>query len=151
MHITFKAMENTFKMFKISDYYLPISWFRQLNLKEAILFKTQWITFKLALCRMPSATASLNRIKSIWASTVWCLKGCNSAKQFHYQIGRGMSMCCISHAPAFTSLNIKQIKSVTLRLICRGRPECHQGQLKLNTVKCTNSHFPLSNTSLEPI
>lgn len=133
------------------NYYLPTSWFRELYLKEAILFKTRWITFKLALCRMPLATASLNRIKSIWASTVWCLKGCNSAKQFHYQIGRGMSMCCISLAPASTSLNIKQIKSVTPRLICRGRSECHQGQIKLNTVKCTNSDFPLSNTSLEVV
>lgn len=114
-------------------------------LERANLFETQWITFKLALCRMPSAAASPNRIKSIWASTVWCLKGCNSAKQFHYQIGGGMSMCCISLAPAFTSPNIKWIKSLALRLICRDRSECHPGQTKLNSAKCTKWNFPLTS------
>lgn len=44
---------------------------------------------------MPSATAFLNRIKSIWASTVWCLKGCNSTEQFYYWIVGGISMQCI--------------------------------------------------------
>lgn len=51
-------------------------------------------------------------------------------------------MCCISLAPAFTSPNIKQIKSVALRLIPRDRSEYHQGQTKLNSAKCTNGNLP---------
>lgn len=134
-HIISEPMENTetvistsvLKMLHILDHsrwFISNKWIT-FFLQEANFFKTQWITFKLPLCQMPTATASFDGIKSIWASTVQCLKGCNSTKQFCYWIGGGISMGSFSNAPAFNSPKIKQIKSVALSLIFKDRSE-HQ-------------------------
>lgn len=54
-------------------------------------------------------------------------------------------MCCMFLAPAFTSPNIKWLKILAPRLIWRDKSECHKGQSKLNSAKCTSRNLPLTH------